>query len=99
MRNGKAAEDLIKYLDARRPYIPDYKARKQAGLWIASTRVEKLNDWTISERCKGRGMAWTVEGVNGLAALEIARRNGELKAWRDSRSLIRWDEEPLKKAA
>ncbi len=78
MRNVKYAQELMQFLEARRPYLPDYRARKRAGLWIASTRVEKLNDWTISERCKGRGMAWTVDGVNAVGAMEIARRNDEL---------------------
>jgi hypothetical protein len=75
-------DELIGYLEARRPYIPDSKARKGAGLPLASHRVEKWNDWAVSERCKGRGMSWTAEGVVALAILEAARRNGELDAWR-----------------
>jgi hypothetical protein len=91
MKNQKAFDELLAYLKARRPYIPSYKARKEAGLWIASTRVEKLNDWSVSERCKGRGMSWTVEGVNALAALEMARRNNELTHWRRTDQLTAWD--------
>jgi hypothetical protein len=80
-------DDLIGYLEARRPYLPDYKARKGSGLPLASHRVEKWNDWAVSERCKGRGMSWTAEGVVALAVLEAARRNGELEAWRRDRRL------------
>jgi hypothetical protein len=80
-------DGLIGYLEKRRPYLPNYKARKGAGLWIASTRVEKFNDWSVSQRCKWRGMCWTSPGVVGLAVLEAARRNGELDAWRRDREL------------
>lgn len=68
-------------------HIPDYQRRKRAGLWIASTRVEKYNDWAVSGRCKHRGMSWSPQGVLALAALEAARRNGELEGWREDRAL------------
>jgi hypothetical protein len=87
VRTPKGVEDLIGYLEKRRAYIPDYQQRQQAGLWIASTRVEKFNDWAVSERCKHRGMSWSPEGVLALAALEAARRNGELDRWRQDREL------------
>ena len=87
VNNPKAVEDLIGYLEKRRGYIPDYEQRRRAGLWIASTRVEKFNDWAVSERCKHRGMSWSPAGVLALAALEAARRNGELDRWRRDREL------------
>ncbi len=82
VRNPAAVEELIAYLEKRRAYIPDYQQRRRAGLWIASTRVEKYNDWAVSARCKHRGMSWSPQGVLNLAALEATRRNGELTAWR-----------------
>jgi hypothetical protein len=82
-------DELIGYLEARRPYLPDYKSRKEAGQPLASHRVETWNDWAVSERCKVRGMSWTAEGVVALAVLEAARRNGELEAWRRDRRLPR----------
>jgi hypothetical protein len=87
VRNAAAIEELIGYLERRRAYIPDYQQRQRAGLWIASTRVEKYNDWEISGRCKRQGMSWTPRGVLALAALEAARRNGELDGWRQDRVL------------
>ena len=90
MKNARALDELIGYLAARRPYLPDYGTRRGAGLWIASNRVEKFNDWGVSERCKGRGMAWTPEGVCALAVLEAARRNGELETWRREHRLEPW---------
>jgi uncharacterized protein UPF0236 len=82
VKDPAAVEELIAYLEKRRAYIPDYQQRQRAGLWIASTRVEKYNDWAVSARCKHQGMSWSPRGVLALAALEAARRNGELDAWR-----------------
>jgi hypothetical protein len=100
VRNPAAVEELIGYLEKRRAYIPDYDQRKRAGLWIASTRVEKYNDWAVSARCKHQGMSWSPQGVLALAALEAARRNGELDEWRRDRALPeRPLPEPIRKAA
>jgi hypothetical protein len=100
VRTPKAVEDLIGYLEKRRGLIPDYQERRRAGLWIASTRVEKLNDWAVSERCKGRGMSWSSPGVLALAALEVARRDGELTSWRQDHELPeRTLPEPIREAA
>ncbi len=57
VKSPRAAEDLIAYLEERRAYLPDDQQRQRAGLWIASTRVEKFNDWAVSGRCKHRGMS------------------------------------------
>jgi hypothetical protein len=102
VRNPKALEDLIGYLEKRRAYLPDYGERHRAGLWIASTRVEKFNDWAVSARCKHQGMSWTPQGVLALAALEAARRNGELATWRRDRVLpdrVLPEPEPIREAA
>jgi hypothetical protein len=84
VRTPKAFEELIGYPEKRRGFIPDNRERRRAGLWVASTRVEKLNDWdwAVSGRCKGRGMIWSSPGVLALAALEVSRRDGELSYWR-----------------
>ena len=87
VRTPASVEELIGYLEKRRAYIPDYEQRQRAGLWIASTRVEKFNDWAVSGRCKHRGMSWSPAGVLALAVLETARRNGELAEWRRVRAL------------
>jgi Uncharacterised protein family (UPF0236) len=100
VRNPAALEELIGYLEKRRAYIPNYEQRQRAGLWIASTRVEKYNDWAVSGRCKHQGMSWSPDGVLALAALEAARRNGELDEWRQTRALPeRPLPEPIRKAA
>ena len=100
VRNPASVEELIGYLEKRRAYIPHYEQRQRAGLWIASTRVEKYNDWAVSARCKHQGMSWSPRGVLGLAALEAARRNGELDEWRRVRALPeRLLPEPIREAA
>jgi hypothetical protein len=78
MKCRVALRQAVDYIQNRRPYLPNYRTRREAGLWIASNRVEKLNDWAVSQRCKGLGMDWTRKGVLALAVLEAARRNGEL---------------------
>jgi hypothetical protein len=60
-------EELIDYLIRKCSWIGDYEGRHAAGLWIASTRVEKWNDVAASERCKHRGMSWTESGVMAMA--------------------------------
>ncbi len=100
VRTPKGVEDLIGYLEKRRAYIPDYQERRRAGLWIASTRVEKFNAWAVSDRCKHRGMSWSPQWVLALAALEAARRNGELDRWRRDRVLPeRTLPEPMRRVA
>ena len=78
-RNPQAVEDLIGYLEKWCPYIPDYQQRQRAGLWIASTRVQRFNDWAVSGHCKHQGVSWSPQGVLALAALEVARRSGPNK--------------------
>ncbi len=90
VRNPKWIDDMANYLDKRRTYIPNYSSRHKAGLWIASNRVEKWNDWAVSDRCKRRGMSWQETGVLSLAAFQAARRNEELDIWRAEGNLPAW---------
>jgi Uncharacterised protein family (UPF0236) len=99
MKKPDAVDELVDYLEARKPYVVDYAARQAAGLWIASNRVEKFNDQAISARCKHQGMAWTAEGVEALARLQAAKRNGELTHFRRRADLPGWREPPLQQAA
>jgi hypothetical protein len=98
MKKPEALAELVGYLEARKPYLADYAARKDAGLWIASNRVEKFNDHAISVRCKHQGMAWTEEGVEALARLQAAKRNDELSHFRKKGGLPMWQEPTLQQA-
>ena len=66
-----------------------------AGLWVASNRVEKLNDWAVSQRCKHSGMVWTPAGVLALACLEVTDHNGELPIWWERQEPPPWATQPL----
>ena len=90
MKSPERLDELVGYLDQRRTYLPNYRQRQSAGLWIASNRVEKFNDWAVSQRCKHSGMSWTADGVLALALLETADRNGELPQWWQEQSLPSW---------
>ena len=61
-RVPKRIDDLMGYLLRKRHMIVDYEERKQRGLWLSSTRVEKWND-SVAVRCKRNGMSWTSQGV------------------------------------
>src|SRR4029077_9059626 len=98
MKKPEALDELIGYLEARKPYLVDYAARQEAGLWIASNRVEKFNDHAISARCKHQGMAWTAEGVEALARLQAAKRNGEVGLFRSQGAPPSWHEPQLVQA-
>jgi hypothetical protein len=89
-RKPDGIDGLIGYREKRRPYLPNSNARKEAGLWIASNRVEKFNDWSVSQRCKWRAMSGTPQGVVAWAELEAARRNEELDDSRQDRELPDW---------
>ena len=99
MKKPESLDELVGYLEARGPYLADYQARKEAGLWIASNRVEKFNDQAISARCKHQGMAWTRDGVEALARLQAASRNGELELFRERGQLPAWQDPTLQQAA
>lgn len=99
MKKPEAVDELVGYLEARKPYLADYAMRQAAGLWIASNRVEKFNDQAISARCKHQGMAWTEEGVEALARLQAAQRNSELAHFRRRGELPAWHEPQLQQAA
>jgi hypothetical protein len=68
--------------------------REHAGLLLASSRLERFNDWTVSIQCVHRGTHRKVAGVAGLDSLEEARRSRELPRWRAKRSLPAWEVKP-----
>lgn len=94
INNIKALAALKEYLLMRQAHISDYLMRLRNKEWIANTKIEKFNDFAISQRCKKKnGMKWTRLGVGAIAALETARRNEELRYWRQQGKLPRWQEQ------
>jgi hypothetical protein len=81
IKDRKALEKLIEYLERNRPYIPCYSVRKCLGLRNSSNRGEKANDLVVSDRQKHNGMSWSKAGSVALAAVTALVRNQEYKQW------------------
>jgi hypothetical protein len=76
-RPGSSLPTFGEYLLARQAYIPDYRERWRACRYIGSGQVEKANDLLVARRQKGKGMHWSGETSDALAALCTLRRNQE----------------------
>lgn len=92
INNDKAWTTLMRYLGLHESEILNYCARWKKSQPIASTRVEKFNDTSVSVRCKRRGLRWTGGGVGAIAAWETATRNGEMANWQRTGELASWRE-------
>jgi hypothetical protein len=75
-KNTAKLDELITYLQARQPYIPNYRQRRREQHDIGSGQVEKGNDLLVAQRQKGRGMHWSLETSDALAALRTLLLNG-----------------------
>lgn len=81
VKNAKMLEDLKGYLDRKSPCLACYALRHKLGLRISSNRVEKANDIVVATRQKHNGMSWSKDGSGALAAITVAKVNGELDNW------------------
>jgi hypothetical protein len=75
-RNEEVLDSFIAYLEARAPWIPHYRQRRIERKYIGSGHVEKANDLIVARRQKGRGMHWSQETSDALAALRTVMLNG-----------------------
>lgn len=75
-KDHAVVQTLGDYLEARQAYIPNYRARRRACQYIGSGHVEKANDVLVARRQKGRGMHWSRETSDALAALRTLLLNG-----------------------
>jgi hypothetical protein len=76
-RNPQRIDELVGYLEKHASEIIDYGRRAATGKWIGSGRMEKAVDQVIGMRQKKKGMSWTKQGSQTLAALKIVELNGE----------------------
>lgn len=75
---GGAIEAFAAFLTAQTPRIPDYAARRAAGLPIGSGGIEKGVDVVVNRRFKGkRGMKWGRPRAESVLALRVAELNNE----------------------
>lgn len=87
IKNEKALEGLISYLQRNKPYIPCYAVRKELGLRNSSNVGEKMNDLVVSDRQKHNGMSWSKCGSVALASLKTLVRNREHTRWFESEDI------------
>jgi hypothetical protein len=75
VRNEQKQSELVGYLEKHAGEIIDYECRRAAGKWIGSGCMEKAVDQVIGVRQKKKGMSWSKQGSQTLAALKIAELN------------------------
>jgi hypothetical protein len=69
-RSEGRLEELIEYLRSREASLVDYRERRRSRQYIGSGGVEKANDQLVARRMKRKGMHWSPEGADRLAALK-----------------------------
>ena len=75
-KNVEKLDELIKYFNTRRAYIPDYREQRLQRHYIGSAHVEKGNDLLVARRQKHKGMHWSEQTSDALAALQTLLLNG-----------------------
>ena len=75
-RNEDKLDELIAYLQAGAPWIPNYRQRRIERKYIRSGHVEKANDLIVARRQKNRGIHWSTATSDALAALRTLMLNG-----------------------
>jgi hypothetical protein len=74
-KNEEKLQELIDYLRARKPYIVNYNERRRKRQYIGSAHAEKACDLIVAKRQKNRGMHWSEETADALAALKTIMLN------------------------
>lgn len=75
-KNLEKLDELINYLQARKEFIPNYRQRRSQRQYIGSGHAEKANDLIVARRQKKKGMHWSLETSDALAALKTVMLNG-----------------------
>jgi hypothetical protein len=74
-KNEERLEELIQYLASRRAMLVDYRERRMHRKYIGSGGIEKGNDLIVARRQKRRGMHWSLETADRLAAMKTLYLN------------------------
>jgi hypothetical protein len=77
-KNLEKLDELLAYLEARQPYLVNYRQRYRDRLYIGSGHAEKANDLIVARRQKHQGMHWSRQTSQALAALKTLQLN---QAW------------------
>ena len=62
-KNTYRHQELIDYLNRKKPYVTCNALRKLAGIRNSSSLAEKANDIVVAQREKHQGMSWSYLGV------------------------------------
>jgi hypothetical protein len=77
-----ALDRFIAYLQARQPFLPNYRQRRIDQRYIGSGHVEKANDLMVAKRQKAGGMQWSLATSDALASLRTLFLNqGSDRYW------------------
>ena len=87
-RNEDKLDELIQYLKAREPYITNYKERRANRIYIGSGHAEKACDLIVARRQKHKGMHWSQETAESLAALKTLVLNKGWDSYWESRQVL-----------
>jgi hypothetical protein len=74
-RSAAKLDELIAYLQSREESLVNYRERWLKREYIGSGGVEKGNDVLVARRMKRRGMHWSLEMADSLAALKTLYLN------------------------
>ena len=87
-KNEAKLAELIGYLQARAPWIPNYRQRRIERKYISSAHVEKANDLIVARRQKNRGMQWSEATSDALTALRTLMLNGGWERYWHQREVL-----------
>jgi hypothetical protein len=87
IKDSKAIERLIGYLDRNRKWIPCYAMRSKLKLPNSSNPVERCNNLVTARRQKHHGMSWSENGSYALTALSAVTINNATSQWVAHRTL------------
>jgi hypothetical protein len=77
-----------RYLRARQPWIANYRQRRIEQRYVGSGHVEKANDLIVARRQKNRGMQWSEQTSDALAALRTLMLNGGWERYWQQREVL-----------
>jgi hypothetical protein len=87
-RNEAKLDELIAYLQARAPWMVNYRQRLLERHSIGSGQVETANDLIVARRQKNGGMQWSQATSDALAALCTLMLNGGWERYGQQREVL-----------
>jgi hypothetical protein len=88
-KNEERLDELMGYVRNREGSIVDYGGRRRRRDYIGSGGVEKGNDVIVARRMKRRGMHWSEESADALAALKTLWLNQGWDQYWEGREVLR----------